>query len=69
MDRIPRTYQESIEIAASPEAVYTLVTDIARTARPVSRYANRTPSRPGNQETSMMCPILGQTAFARYARR
>lgn len=31
MDLIPRTYQESIEIAASPEAVYALVTDIART--------------------------------------
>lgn len=31
MDLSPRTYQESIEIAASPEAVYALVSDIART--------------------------------------
>lgn len=31
MELTPRTYQESIEIAASPEAVYSLVTDIART--------------------------------------
>lgn len=31
MDLSPRTYQESIEIAASPEAVYDLVSDITRT--------------------------------------
>lgn len=31
MDLSPRTYQESIEIEASPEAVYALVSDIART--------------------------------------
>jgi len=31
MDMSPRTYQESVEIAASPEAVYALVSDIART--------------------------------------
>lgn len=31
MDMNPRTYQESIEIAASPEAVYALVSDVTRT--------------------------------------
>jgi carbon monoxide dehydrogenase subunit G len=31
MDLSPRTYQESIEIAATPEAVYALVSDVART--------------------------------------
>jgi len=31
MNLSPRTYQESIEIAASPEAIYDLVSDVTRT--------------------------------------
>lgn len=39
MDLSPRTHQESIEIAASPEAIYNLVSDVTRTGEwsPVCR--------------------------------
>jgi hypothetical protein len=34
MDLTPHTYQESIEIAATPEAVYALVSDIGSLRTP-----------------------------------